>query len=66
MLVLTMQGGDYIVMRTKEGTIRIKLGQPDRGKCKVGIDAPSSIQIQRLDRELTPNVRRTGPGLRRV
>lgn len=50
MLVLTMQGGDYIVMRTKEGTIRIKLGQPDRGKCKVGIDAPSSIQIQRLDR----------------
>lgn len=66
MLVLTMQTGDYIVLRTSSGTVRIRVSEAWRGKCKVGIDAPQSIKIERLDRELTPNVRRSGPGLRRV
>jgi carbon storage regulator CsrA len=47
MLTLSRRNGEIIVVQTPAGDIRIAVTECDRGRCRVGIDAPKEFPVWR-------------------
>lgn len=52
MLAITRKVGQSVTLHTSDGPILVELVSTDRGKARIGFQAPMSVRINRNDREV--------------